>query len=151
MANKAEVEKFIPVVSLVKAYADEIGMEKALAVLTKWSLELMKAGFQKVMSEKGITVKDIKSLYLVNKFFEEEMGWGAEHWDFKETEDSITWKVKNCPVPEACAAVSFPADKFCQAITASLSEIDAFINPDLKWTGKFEPEEGCPNEITMRV
>ncbi len=151
MASKAEVEQFIPLVSLVKTYADEIGMEKALAVLTKWSLGLMKTEFQKIMIEKGITVKDIKSLYLVNKLFEKKMGWSAEHRDFKETADSITWKVYDCPVPEACAAASFPVDKFCRAITASLSEIVDFINPALNWTAKLEPEEGCPNEITMRI
>ena len=146
------IRGFAGPVAIIKMAYDEFGPEVARKVVKKWMTVLATQLWKSQQAQQVITGDTPAD------FFRCIRGWGKESGIFQElveeTPERVRYRIRNCAIRAACQMVGMDPEEYCKnSIFLSMDKIPDFINPNLKWTATFNPDdnEGCFYEISYKT
>ena len=112
--------------------AQEIGMERALGLMTKMCEGMGTMQGQILKQQAGIEQADAKAALALARTVPEGLGVALEV--IEESSQKAAWKAGGCPVCEAAQMLGMDAKSFCRAGPSRFMDaVVKQLNPNLSW------------------
>lgn len=151
MTRVEQITAFAGPVALIKMAYDEFGPELTRKVVKKWMTATATQLWKAKQAELVITGDTPIDMFKCIRGWGKESGISQEL--IEETPERVRYRIRNCAIRAACQMVGMDPKEYCEnAIFLSMDKIPDFINPNIKWTAQFNPDdnEGCVYEISYK-